>query len=87
MDEDVNDEGIEGEEEGNGTDFIFNEEGELTDAVAEEFLPQDMENAPQEQWSIQGIWNEIVNLERREPKIRDYISFSDIGKKDLWSRY
>ena len=38
-------------------------------------------------WSIQGIWNESAGQMRREPKARDYISFSDLGKKDFYSRY
>jgi hypothetical protein len=38
-------------------------------------------------WSIMGLWNDMnVKTKRSEPKIRDYISPSDIGK-NYWNRY
>jgi hypothetical protein len=38
-------------------------------------------------WSIMSVWNEMNDLSKvREPKIRDYISPSDIGK-NYWDRY
>lgn len=80
--EDVEDEDSEG-----GTQFRYSEEGNVEYCEEEVFDVQDMSNAPESQWSVQTIWNETVDVERREPKIRDYISFSDIGKKDYWSRY
>jgi len=38
-------------------------------------------------WSVEDIWNEQLGLSKRwPPKVRDYISPSDIGK-DYWGRY
>jgi len=38
-------------------------------------------------WSVQGVWNLMLKeTKAREPKVRDYISPSDIGK-DYWGRY
>lgn len=74
------------EENGNNL-FNYSEDGEIIEGEKEEFLPQDLSNVPLETWSIQGIWNDISNMERKEPKQRDYISFGDVGKKDYWSRY
>jgi len=49
--------------------------------------PNDLSDAPPEIWSVMGIWNDITEVERRKPKVRDYISFGNIGKNDYWSRY
>lgn len=47
-----------------------------------------MENNNKElKWSVMKFWNEMLGLTKRyPPKVRDYISASDIGK-DYWSRY
>jgi len=37
-------------------------------------------------WSVQGIWNDVLAKERRPPKVRDYIGASDIGKS-YYDRY
>jgi len=38
-------------------------------------------------WSVEDVWNEQLGLSKRyPPKVRDYISPSDIGK-DYWGRY
>lgn len=37
-------------------------------------------------WSVMGVWNLMDKSKIREPKIRDYISPSDIGK-NYWERY
>jgi len=39
------------------------------------------------QWSVMGLWNDMnIKTKRNEPKVRDYISPSDIGKS-YWNRY
>ena len=41
----------------------------------------------QMKWSVMSCWNQMLNLTKaREPKVRDYIGPSDIGK-DFWGRY
>lgn len=75
------------DEEEAGTMFFFHEDGTVSQMSQEEFGPKDLENTAPSEWSVQKIWNEMVNIERREPKVRDYISFGDIGKTDYWSRY
>jgi len=66
--------------------FIYTEE-DFRPAYEEEYEPNDFESQSLDSWSIQSIWNEEVSELMRAPKERDYISFSDIGKKDYWSRY
>lgn len=75
------------EEENDGTHFFYSEEDGVIESSKKEFQPQDLGEASPEIWSVQGIWNDITEVERRKPKTRDYISFGDIGKKDFWSRY
>ena len=53
----------------------------------EETTKREEERLKDMKWSIQGIWNDNLNLtKRREPKVRDYISPSDLGK-NYWERY
>jgi len=40
-----------------------------------------------EEWSVMKFWNDLLGLTKRyPPKVRDYISASDIGK-NYWDRY
>ena len=66
--------------------FSYTEKGDIQNIVEKE-KPQDFEEKPEGVWSLQGIWNDVASLERRKPKVRDYVSFGDIGKTDMWSRY
>lgn len=44
-------------------------------------------NNKEMKWSVMKFWNEMLGLTKRyPPKVRDYISPSDIGR-DYWSRY
>jgi len=85
MVEKVNEEVIS--EENNGTHFLYSETEGVIDSSEKEFQPKDMENAEPDTWSVQKIWNDITEVEKREPKVRDYISFGNIGKDDYWSRF
>lgn len=69
--------------------FSFDEQTkEIRQLPPEEYQPQDLKELSEDIWSIQSIWNELNELsKKREPKSRDYTSFSDLGKKDYWSRY
>ena len=70
-------------------EFSFDKEGGV-DAIdgKPEKDSNSMKDSPIDQWSIQGIWNDIDDLEfQRKPKKRTYISAGDVGKEDYWSRY
>ena len=85
MDEKINEDVME--EENDGTYFLYSEKEGVIESSEKEFQPKDMENTEPEIWSVMGIWNSITEVERQKPKVRDYISFGNIGKDDYWSRF
>ncbi len=87
MNENTINEEVNTEEENDGTHFLYSETEGVIDSSEKEFQPKDMENVEPEIWSVQGIWNSITEVERQKPKVRDYISFGNIGKDDYWSRF
>lgn len=87
MDENTINEEVSTEEENDGTHFLYSETEGVIDSSEKGFQPKDMENVEPGVWSVQGIWNSVADVEKREPKVRDYISFGNIGKDDYWSRY